>query len=73
VAGIAAHVATLSSARDHFELVIRSGYQAPRAGCSNRPRATDASGLLVDDPHPAEQARDRAMTRPPRPTSARSR
>ena len=61
VAGIAAHAAGLRDrARDHFETAIRQADELPHRLL--QPTARYWYGrLLVDDPHPAEQARGRAM------------
>jgi tetratricopeptide (TPR) repeat protein/predicted Ser/Thr protein kinase len=61
VAGIAAHAAGLRDrARDHFETAIRQADTLPHRLL--QPTARYWYGrLLVDDPHPAEQARGRAM------------
>ena len=61
VAGIAAHAAGLRDrARDHFETAIRQADALPHRLL--QPTARYWYGrLLVDDPHPAEQARGRAM------------
>jgi hypothetical protein len=61
VAGIAAHAAGLRDrARDHFEIAIRQADELPLRLL--QPTARYWYGrLLVDDPHPAEQARGRAM------------
>jgi hypothetical protein len=61
VAGIAAHAAGLHDrARDHFETAIRQADALPHRLL--QPTARYWYGrLLVDDPHPAEQARGRAM------------
>jgi predicted ATPase len=61
VAGIAAHAAGLRDrARDHFETAIRQADELPLRLL--QPTARYWYGrLLVDDPHPAEQARGRAM------------
>ena len=61
VAGIAAHAAGLHDrARDHFETAIRQADELPHRLL--QPTARYWYGrLLVDDPHPAEQARGRAM------------
>ena len=60
-AGIAAHAAGLRDrARDHFETAIRQADTLPHRLL--QPAARYWYGrLLVDDPHPAEQARGRAM------------
>jgi tetratricopeptide (TPR) repeat protein len=61
VAGIAAHAAGLRDrARDHFETAIRQADALPHRLL--QPTARYWYGrLLVDDPHPAEQARGRAL------------
>jgi hypothetical protein len=61
VAGIAAHAADLRDrARDHFETAIRQADDLPLRLLE--PTAHYWYGrLLVDDQHPAEQARGRAM------------
>jgi hypothetical protein len=61
VAGIAAHAAGLRDrARDHFETAIRQADELPHRLL--QPTARYWYGrLLVDDPHPAEQARGRSM------------
>jgi tRNA A-37 threonylcarbamoyl transferase component Bud32/tetratricopeptide (TPR) repeat protein len=61
VAGIAAHAAGLRDrARDHFETAIRQADTLPHRLL--QPTARYWYGcLLVDDPHPAEQVRGRAM------------
>jgi hypothetical protein len=61
VAGIAAQAAGLRDrARDHFEAAIRQADTLPLRLL--QPTARYWYGrLLVDDPHPAEQARGRAM------------
>jgi hypothetical protein len=61
VAGIAAHAAGLRDrAREHFETAIRQADTLPHRLL--QPTARYWYGrLLVDDPHPAEQARGRAM------------
>jgi eukaryotic-like serine/threonine-protein kinase len=61
VAGIAAHAAGVRDrARDHFETAIRQADTLPHRLL--QPTARYWYGrLLVDDPHPAEQARGRAM------------
>jgi hypothetical protein len=61
VAGIAAHAAGLRDrARDHFETAIRQADTLPHRLL--QPTARYWYGrLLVDNPHPAEQARGRAM------------
>ena len=61
VAGIAAHAAGLRDrARDHFETAIRQADTLPHRLL--QPTARYWYGrLLVEDPHPAEQARGRAM------------
>ena len=61
MAGIAAHAAGLRDrARDHFETAIRQADTLPHRLL--QPTARYWYGrLLVDDPHPAEQARGRAM------------
>ena len=61
VAGIAAHAAGLRDrARDHFETAIRQAEELPHRLL--QPTARYWYGrLLVDDPHPAEQARGRAL------------
>jgi hypothetical protein len=60
-AGIAAHAAGLRDrARDHFETAIRQADELPLRLL--QPTARYWYGrLLVDDSHPAEQARGRAM------------
>jgi hypothetical protein len=61
VAGIAAHAAGLRDrARGHFETAIRQADELPHRLL--QPTARYWYGrLLVDDPHPAEQARGRAL------------
>jgi hypothetical protein len=61
VAGIAAHAAGLRDrARDHFEVAIRQADALPHRLL--QPTARYWYGrLLVDDSHPAEQARGRAL------------
>jgi tetratricopeptide (TPR) repeat protein/tRNA A-37 threonylcarbamoyl transferase component Bud32 len=61
VAGIAAHAAGLRDrARDHFETALRQADELPHRLL--QPTARYWYGrLLVDDPHPAEQARGRSM------------
>ena len=61
VAGIAAHAAGLHQrARDHFEAAIRQADELPLRLL--QPTARYWYGrLLVEDPHPAEQARGRAL------------
>ena len=61
VAGIAAHAAGLRDrAREHFETAIRQADTLPHRLL--QPTARYWYGrLLVDDPHPAEQARGRAL------------
>jgi tetratricopeptide (TPR) repeat protein/tRNA A-37 threonylcarbamoyl transferase component Bud32 len=61
VAGIAAHAAGLRDrARDHFETAMRQADELPLRLL--QPTARYWYGrLLVDDPHPTEQARGRAM------------
>jgi tRNA A-37 threonylcarbamoyl transferase component Bud32/tetratricopeptide (TPR) repeat protein len=61
VAGIGAHAAGLRDrARDHFETAIHQADELPHRLL--QPTARYWYGrLLVDDPHPAEQARGRAM------------
>jgi hypothetical protein len=61
VAGIAAHAAGLRDrARDHFETAIRQADKLPLRLVQPTARCWYGR-LLVDDPHPAEQARGRAM------------
>ena len=61
IAGIAAHAAGLRDrAREHFETAIRQADALPHRLL--QPTARYWYGrLLVEDPHPAEQARGRAM------------
>jgi hypothetical protein len=61
VAGIAAHAAGLRDrARDHFETAIHQADTLPHRLL--QPTARYWYGrLLIDDPHPAEQARGRAV------------